>query len=117
MTLNHSCQLAIRLMTHDMLHKCCKPTPPSSKPSAPNPPFELIIVNGKPTPPSSIGFAVVGVEVLSHVAVDLKNIATRVIDRAREICISKSVNDASHATLEVVGCDARNILCDAVERN
>ncbi|KAL4558849.1 hypothetical protein LXL04_037053 [Taraxacum kok-saghyz] len=82
-------------------------------PSAPNPLFELIIVNSKPTPPSSIGFAVPGVEVLSHVAVDLKNIATRVIDRAREICISKSVNDA---TLEVVEGDARNILCDAVER-
>nr|GFB57751.1 universal stress protein PHOS34-like [Tanacetum cinerariifolium] len=55
-----------------------------------------------------------GVDILSHVDTDLKNIAARVIEQARELCISKSVNDA---TLETVEGDARNVLCDAVERH
>ncbi|XP_076892265.1 universal stress protein PHOS34-like [Bidens hawaiensis] len=83
-------------------------------PSAPNPPFNLIIVHSKPTPASSMGFAVPGVDILSHVDEDLKKIANRVVERAKELCISKSVTDA---TLEIVEGDARNVLCDAVERH
>ncbi|KAK9054953.1 hypothetical protein SSX86_026032 [Deinandra increscens subsp. villosa] len=83
-------------------------------PSASNHPFNLIIVNSKPTPVSSLGFSVPGVDILSHVDVDLKNIANRVVEKAKELCISKSVNDAK---LEIVEGDARNVLCDAVERH
>ncbi|PWA49809.1 adenine nucleotide alpha hydrolases-like superfamily protein [Artemisia annua] len=83
-------------------------------PSAPNPPFDLRIVHCKPVPSSSMGFGIPGVDIFSHVDTNLKNIAARVIERAREICISKSVNGA---TLETVEGDARNVLCDAVERH
>ncbi|XP_071738319.1 universal stress protein PHOS34-like [Rutidosis leptorrhynchoides] len=84
-------------------------------PSAANPPFNLILVNSKPTPASSIGLHIPGVvDILSQVDVDLKNIAARVVEKAKELCASKSVNDA---TLEVVEGDARNVLCDAVERH
>ncbi|KAI3679030.1 hypothetical protein L6452_38337 [Arctium lappa] len=83
-------------------------------PSAPNPPFNLIIVHSKPTPTSSMGFPIPGVDIISHVDTDLRNIANRVIERAQELCVSKSVNDVS---LEIVEGDARNVLCDAVERH
>ncbi|KAI3732453.1 hypothetical protein L1987_63658 [Smallanthus sonchifolius] len=82
--------------------------------SAPNPPFNLIIVHSKPTPASSMGFIVSGADILSHVDADLKNIANGVVERAKELCVSKSVNDA---TIEIVEGDARNVLCDAVERH
>ncbi|KAJ0699304.1 putative universal stress protein A family [Helianthus annuus] len=83
-------------------------------PSAPNPPFNLIIVHSKPTPVSSMGFTVPGVDIMSHVDADLKKIANRVVEKAKELCVSKSVTDA---TIEIVEGDARNVLCDAVERH
>ncbi|PWA38460.1 adenine nucleotide alpha hydrolases-like superfamily protein [Artemisia annua] len=83
-------------------------------PSAPNPPFDLYIVHSKPVPAFSTGFGIPGVDMLSHVDTDLKSIAARVIEKARELCISKSVKGA---TLETVEGDARNVLLDAVERH
>nr|XP_043636096.1 universal stress protein PHOS34-like [Erigeron canadensis] len=83
--------------------------------AAPNPPFKLIIVNSKPTSGASMGFSIPGVlDILTHVDQDLKNIAERVVEKAKELCISKSVNDV---TIEIVEGDARNVLCDAVERH
>ncbi|XP_071715643.1 universal stress protein PHOS34-like [Rutidosis leptorrhynchoides] len=84
-------------------------------PYVPNSPFDVFIIHSKPTPVSTIGFtAPASVDSLSHVDVDLKNIANRVVERAKELCISKSVKDA---TIEVVEGDARNALCEAVERH
>nr|GEX03543.1 adenine nucleotide alpha hydrolases-like superfamily protein [Tanacetum cinerariifolium] len=82
-------------------------------PSAPNPPFTLIIVYSKPTA-TSLNFHIPGMDISSHVDKDLKNIANRVMEKAHELCVSKSVNDA---TIETVEGDARNVLCDAVERH
>ncbi|XP_054803292.1 uncharacterized protein LOC129306625 isoform X2 [Prosopis cineraria] len=45
---------------------------------------------------------------------DLRKIAARVVEKAKEICTNKSVNDAA---VEVVEGDPRNVLCDAVERH
>ncbi|MTV28611.1 universal stress protein, partial [Nitriliruptoraceae bacterium ZYF776] len=83
-------------------------------PSAPNPAFELFIVHSKPTPTSTMSFAAPSLDILSHVDVDLKKIANRVVEKAKELCISKSVNDA---TIETVEGDARNVLCEAVDRH
>ncbi|PWA49808.1 hypothetical protein CTI12_AA481190 [Artemisia annua] len=83
-------------------------------PSAPNPPFTLIIVHSKPTATSAMNFPIPGMDILSHVDEDLKNIATRVTEKANALCVSKSVNGA---TIETVEGDARNVLCDAVERH
>ncbi|XP_057460792.1 universal stress protein PHOS34-like [Actinidia eriantha] len=84
-------------------------------PCAPNFPFKLVVVHAKPTATSTIGFAGPGAaEVLRYVDVDLKKIGARVLEKAKEICCSKSVNDV---ILEVVEGDARNVLCDAVEKH
>ncbi|GFS39776.1 adenine nucleotide alpha hydrolases-like superfamily protein [Actinidia rufa] len=84
-------------------------------PCAPNFPFNLVVVHAKPTATSTIGFAGPGAaEVLRYVDVDLKKIGARVLEKAKEICCSKSVNDV---ILEVVEGDARNVLCDAVEKH
>ncbi|KAI7735930.1 hypothetical protein M8C21_031367 [Ambrosia artemisiifolia] len=84
-------------------------------PSAPNTPFKLIVVHSKPSPTSAIGFAGPGAaDVYPFVDSDLKKIAARVAERAKELCHSKSVDDV---VVEVVEGDARNVLCEAVERH
>ncbi|KAK1294053.1 hypothetical protein QJS10_CPA16g01524 [Acorus calamus] len=80
-----------------------------------NPPFNLVVVHAKPTPTSVIGLAGPGAaDVLPFVEVDLKKIASRVIEQARELCISKSVHNV---VLEAMEGDARNVLCDAVDKH
>uniref|UniRef100_A0A5B6YVE3 Putative Adenine nucleotide alpha hydrolases-like superfamily protein n=1 Tax=Davidia involucrata TaxID=16924 RepID=A0A5B6YVE3_DAVIN len=84
-------------------------------PFASNSPFSLVIIHSKPSPSSTIGFAGPGAaDVLPYVEADLKKIAARVIEKAKEICISKSVNDV---IVEVGEGDARNVLCEAVEKH
>ncbi|GAY68383.1 hypothetical protein CUMW_263710 [Citrus unshiu] len=57
-----------------------------------NPPFKLVIVHAKPSPSSVVGLAGPGAaEVLPYVDSDLKKIAARVVEKAKEICSSKSV--------------------------
>ncbi|KAH9657725.1 Usp domain-containing protein [Citrus sinensis] len=56
-----------------------------------NPPFKLVIVHARPSPSAVIGLAGHGaVEVLPHVDSDLKKIAARLVEEAKEICSSKS---------------------------
>ncbi|KAB1202974.1 Universal stress protein A-like protein [Morella rubra] len=83
-------------------------------PSVPNNPFRIVIVHAKSTPASAIGLAGPGAaDVLPFVEADLKKIAARIIEKAKEFCTSRSVHDV---TLEVVEGDARNVLCEAVEK-
>ncbi|KAL2510550.1 Adenine nucleotide alpha hydrolase-like superfamily protein [Abeliophyllum distichum] len=80
-----------------------------------NSPFKLLIVHAKPSAASAIGLAGPGAaDVLPYVDIDLKKIAARVQEKAKETCTAKSVNDV---TLEVVEGDARNVLCEAVEKH
>ncbi|GFZ19424.1 adenine nucleotide alpha hydrolases-like superfamily protein [Actinidia rufa] len=84
-------------------------------PYAPNFPFNLAVVHARPPPTSAIGFAgLEAAEVLWYVDADLKKIAARILEKAKEICCSKSVNNV---ILEVVEGDARNVLCEAVEKH
>ncbi|KAL5701266.1 hypothetical protein ACHQM5_026620 [Ranunculus cassubicifolius] len=84
-------------------------------PFSSNPPFKLIIVHSKPTPSSVVGLAGPGAaDVIPYVEVDLKHMAARIVEKAKGICTSKLVNDV---IVEVVEGDARNVLCDAVERH
>ncbi|PIM97935.1 hypothetical protein CDL12_29588 [Handroanthus impetiginosus] len=53
-------------------------------------------------------------EVLPYVDKDLKLIAARVLEKAKEICTAKSVNNV---ILEAVEGDPRNVLCEAVEKH
>ncbi|GAA0139514.1 hypothetical protein Leryth_000635 [Lithospermum erythrorhizon] len=79
-------------------------------------PFELVIVHAQPLASTAIGVAVGpgAIEVLPHIEHDLKKISARVSQKAKEICEAKSVNDVS---LEVADGDARNVLCEAVEKH
>ncbi|KAK1315541.1 hypothetical protein QJS10_CPA05g00416 [Acorus calamus] len=78
-------------------------------------PFKLVVVHAKPTPSSVIGLAGPGsAEVLPFVEADLKKIASRVVEKAKELCVSKSVHGV---LLEVVEGDARSVICDAVEKH
>ncbi|EEF39253.1 universal stress protein PHOS34 [Ricinus communis] len=84
-------------------------------PFGPSSPFKLVVVHSKPTPASAVGLAGPGAaEVLPYVDADLKRIAARVVEKAKEKCTSKSVNDVVY---EVVEGDARNVLCEAVEKH
>ncbi|GMY16914.1 universal stress protein PHOS34 [Fagus crenata] len=84
-------------------------------PYASNHPFNLVVVHAKPTPASVIGLAGLGAaEVLPFVETDLKKIAARVVGKAKEICTSKSV---INVIVDVVEGDARNVLCEAVEKH
>ncbi|KAK8614557.1 hypothetical protein V6N13_068357 [Hibiscus sabdariffa] len=82
---------------------------------ASDPPFKLFIVHAKPTASSVVGLAGPGAaEVMPYVDSDLRKVAARVVDKARELCLSKSVHDA---VVEVVEGDPRNVLCEAVEKH
>ncbi|XP_009586786.1 universal stress protein A-like protein [Nicotiana tomentosiformis] len=77
--------------------------------------FKLVIVHAKPSPASVIGLTGLGsVEILPSLETDLKKIAARVVEKAKEICTAKSVNDV---IVEVEEGDARNVLCEAVEKH
>ncbi|XP_054803283.1 universal stress protein PHOS34-like isoform X1 [Prosopis cineraria] len=83
--------------------------------NGPNPSFKLVLVHAKPTAASAVGIAGPGAaDALPVVDSDLRKIAARVVEKAKEICTNKSVNDAA---VEVVEGDPRNVLCDAVERH
>ncbi|KAK7337444.1 hypothetical protein VNO77_18020 [Canavalia gladiata] len=76
---------------------------------------KLVLVYARPSVAASVGFIGPGAaEVLPVVDADLKRTATKVIEHAKELCNHKSVNDV---TVEVVEGDARNVLCEAVEKH
>lgn len=79
--------------------------------------FKLVLVHARPAATSSVGLAgpvyAGAAEVLPIVDSDLRKIAARVAENAKQLCIKKSVNDV---IVEVVEGDARNVLCDTVEK-
>uniref|UniRef100_A0A0D9Y057 UspA domain-containing protein n=1 Tax=Leersia perrieri TaxID=77586 RepID=A0A0D9Y057_9ORYZ len=77
------------------------------------PQYRLAVVNAKPTAASAVGLAGPGAaDVLPFVEADLKKSSMRVIDKAKELCAQ-----VSDALFEVIEGDARNVLCEAVERH
>ena len=77
--------------------------------------FKLVVVHAKPTPSSVVGLGGPGViDVMPYLDSDLKKIAVRVIDTAKQLCTSNALTDV---TYEVVEGDARNVLCEAVEKH
>ncbi|MED6209081.1 hypothetical protein PIB30_051245 [Stylosanthes scabra] len=83
----------------------------------PNPIFKLVLLHAKPSATSAVGLAgpvyAGAAEVLPIVDSDLRKIAARVVDNAKQICAKRSVTDV---ITEVVEGDPRNVLCDAVEK-
>ncbi|XP_020239515.1 universal stress protein PHOS34 isoform X2 [Cajanus cajan] len=81
----------------------------------PSPIFKVVLVHSRPTASSAVGLAGPGAaEVLPIVDSDLRKIAARVVETAKQICVSKLVDDV---VAEVVEGDPRNVLCDAVEKH
>ncbi|EHA8586389.1 universal stress protein PHOS34 [Cocos nucifera] len=77
--------------------------------------FKIILIHVKPPPVSILRISGPGMgDVLSIVDNDLKKTAALVTDKAKEICEKRSVTD-----FEVVATegDARNVLCEAVEKH
>ncbi|BAT72588.1 hypothetical protein LR48_Vigan05g095600 [Vigna angularis] len=80
-------------------------------------PYNLVIINAKPSPPPAVTMAgpgVLGSEIFPAVEVQLKLNANQIVEKAKQICASKSVDEVM---VEVAEGDARNVLCDAVERH
>lgn len=78
-------------------------------------PFKLFIVHARPPTSSVLGLAGPGaVEAIPIVDADLKRMALRVVEKAKDMCLKKMVNDVS---IEVVEGDARNVMCEAVDRH
>ena len=76
--------------------------------------YKLVIVYAKPSPSLMMSLGGPGgVDIRPYVESDLKRAAAKVIDKAKELCAANSVSDA---IFEVVEGDARNVLCDAVEK-
>ncbi|XP_072997157.1 universal stress protein PHOS34-like isoform X1 [Typha latifolia] len=76
--------------------------------------FELVIVYAKPLATSVISLSGPGVgDVLPYVDADLRKVAEVVVDKSRQLCVANSVS----AVVEVVEGDARNVLCEAVEKH
>ncbi|EPS66020.1 hypothetical protein M569_08758, partial [Genlisea aurea] len=81
--------------------------------------FKLVVVHAKPPAITAVGLAGPGpfagtAEVLPIVERDLKRIAAKVLEKAKEICEAKSVTDVAY---EAVEGDARNVLCEEVENH
>ncbi|CAA0825487.1 Adenine nucleotide alpha hydrolases-like superfamily protein [Striga hermonthica] len=84
-------------------------------PSPENSHFKLVVVHAKPLPSTAVGFGGLGsVDVLPIVEADLKKTAERVVKKAKDLCTQKSVNNV---IFEVVDGDARNVMCEAVEKH
>ncbi|XP_057485439.1 universal stress protein PHOS34-like [Actinidia eriantha] len=77
--------------------------------------FKLVIVHARSAPTSYIGLAGPGAEnVLPILEADLKRAGERVAQKAKDFCNNKSVNEV---TVDVVEGDARNVMCDAVDKH
>ncbi|KAF8390798.1 hypothetical protein HHK36_025326 [Tetracentron sinense] len=78
-------------------------------------PFKLVLVHVKIPALSVLKFAGPGVgDVLPLVEADLKKTAAVTVEKAKELCQKRSVSDFD---VEVSEGDARNILCEAVEKH
>lgn len=83
-------------------------------PFVPNYPFKLILIHATPSPTTAIGLSGPGAAVLSYVDVDhVKATTGRVVEKAKEVCISKGIDDVAMAIVEG---DPRNVICDAVDQ-
>ncbi|XP_054785950.1 universal stress protein PHOS34-like [Prosopis cineraria] len=86
-------------------------TPFQSSPS----PFKLVILYARPFTPIPVSVAGPSfVDVLPTLEVQIKTVADQITDKARQMCADKFVEDVE---VEVIEGDARNVLCDAVDRH
>ncbi|KAI3937170.1 hypothetical protein MKW92_019586 [Papaver armeniacum] len=79
--------------------------------------FKLVVVHAKPSPSSVVGLSGPGAaDVVAIVDVDLRKTSKRALEKAKEICIAKSVK-IDDVIFEVMEGDPRKVMCEAVERH
>eukprot|EP01018_Ginkgo_biloba_P017549 Gb_32428 [translate_table: standard] len=84
-------------------------------PFAGNSPYKLLLIHARPTPTSALRMAGPGAaDVLPMIETDLKKIGLRALEQAKGLCQSRPVDDIE---IEMVEGDARNVLCEAVEKH
>ncbi|KAJ8566095.1 hypothetical protein K7X08_030572 [Anisodus acutangulus] len=77
--------------------------------------FKLIIVHAKPNPTSVIALAGPGTtDMFTLVETDIKRAAQKTIDKSKELCKTKGL---TNVVCEILEGDARNVICQAVERH
>ncbi|KAK6790259.1 hypothetical protein RDI58_014059 [Solanum bulbocastanum] len=77
--------------------------------------FKLIIIHAKPTPISVVAIAGPGTsDLFTLVETDIKKAAQKTIDKSKELCKTKGV---SNVACEILEGDARNVICEAVEKH
>ncbi|KAB5545348.1 hypothetical protein DKX38_013460 [Salix brachista] len=80
-----------------------------------DPPFKLLIIHAQPPLASVVGFTDPGlVDVIPLMEADSKKRAQNVVEKAREVCNNTGVNNV---VVEVIEGDARNVICDVVDRH
>jgi len=79
-------------------------------------PFKLFLVHARPSASSALRLSGPGgaADVLPSLELDLKTIGARALGQAKGLCLNRSVQDFE---AEMVDGDARNVLCEAVERH
>ncbi|XP_028756637.1 universal stress protein PHOS34-like [Neltuma alba] len=75
-------------------------------------PFSLVILYARPFAPLPVSVA--GPDVLPTLEVQMKMVSDQIAEKAKQICADKLVEDVE---VEVAEGDARNVLCDAVDRH
>nr|ABK22555.1 unknown [Picea sitchensis] len=76
-------------------------------------PFKIYLVHARPTATCVLLMAGPA-DVLPSVELDLKRMGTRALEKAKGLCQNRSLRDFES---EMVEGDARNVLCEAVERH
>ncbi|KAK4353727.1 hypothetical protein RND71_025921 [Anisodus tanguticus] len=77
--------------------------------------FKFIIVHAKPNPTSVVALAGPGTtDMFTLVETDIKRAAQKTIDKSKELCKTKGV---TNVLCEILEGDARNVICEAVERH
>ncbi|PIA44402.1 hypothetical protein AQUCO_01700178v1 [Aquilegia coerulea] len=86
---------------------------PSS--TASDPPYKLMVIHARPLASATVGIAGPGAaDVYSYVELNLKKAASHVIEKAKDLCEQRSLTDVS---TEVIEGDARNVMCEAVDKH
>ncbi|GMY27742.1 universal stress protein PHOS32-like [Fagus crenata] len=77
--------------------------------------FQLIVIHARVSPSLYVGMGGIGSgEFVTALNLDLKRSADRTIQKVKEMCSSKSLNDVP---AEVHEGDPRNVLCEAIEKH
>ncbi|CAH9061762.1 unnamed protein product [Cuscuta epithymum] len=77
--------------------------------------FKLLIIHARTSPTGVIGLAGPGAsDVVEAVESDVKRTATKVMEKAKEVCSNKGVKEVE---FQVQDGDARNVACDVVDKH